>query len=350
MAVTLYSVCSLANAERKLDSLTQAALGAGIAGALAPPRSRRRAMLLGAMLGTLPDLDVLIDYGDDVANFTRHRGFSHSLFVLAPLSVLLWAMLQWRWEAVRGAPGRWLAVIVLALCTHPLLDCHTAYGTQLFWPVDMPPIKWATIFIIDPAYTLPLIAAGVYAAWRPTTAGAQRALLAGLGISSLYLAWTWYAQALVRNDALAALDAAGIEARQVFVTPAPLNSVLWRVVAMTDDGYLEAFDSLFLDEPEMCFRPYRSDVDSLAAASGVAAVSRLDWFAGGFVKSDVIDNTLHIADLRMGHEPIYVFTHAVARRVDGRWQAIVPVRLPVSLGDRSLGEVWERIWSETSAR
>lgn len=332
-----------------MDSLTQAALGAGIAGALAPPDARRRAMLLGAALGTLPDLDVLIDYGDDVANFTQHRGFSHSLFVLAPVSVLLWALLRWRWSVVRAAPGRWFAIVVLALCTHPLLDCHTAYGTQLFWPIAMPPIKWATIFIIDPAYTLPLLVAGIYAAFRPAHKRAQSVLVAALGISTLYLAWTWYAQALVRSDALAALEADGIRVDQVFVTPAPLNSVLWRVVAMTEDGYLEAFDSLLIDEPELRFREFRSDVAALDRASEIDAVRRLAWFAGGFVKAEVVDGTLRIADLRMGHEPIYVFTHSVARSESGRWQAIPPARLPVSLGDRSLGEVWTRIWSASGA-
>jgi len=114
-------------------------------------------MLLGAGLGTLPDLDVFIDFGGVVENFTYHRGFSHSLFVLAPFSVVLWLLLR-RWSApVRDKPLRWLAAISLALLTHPLLDAHTAYGTQLFWPLTVPPTSWATLFIIDPLYTLPLL-------------------------------------------------------------------------------------------------------------------------------------------------------------------------------------------------
>ncbi len=47
-----------------------------------PREHRRKALLVGAMLGTLPDLDVFIDFGDAVRNFTYHRGFSHSLFIL----------------------------------------------------------------------------------------------------------------------------------------------------------------------------------------------------------------------------------------------------------------------------
>src|SRR5210317_1878261 len=122
-----------------MDSVTQAVLGAAIGGAIAPAGQRRKALLAGAALGTLPDLDVLIDYGDAVENFTYHRGFSHSLFVLPPVALLLW-----------------LAFIGLALITHPMLDAHTAYGTQLLWPLDSPPVMWASLFIIDPLFTLPM--------------------------------------------------------------------------------------------------------------------------------------------------------------------------------------------------
>ena len=86
-----------------MDSLTQAVLGAGVAGAVAPAGQRRKALLAGAALGTLPDLDVLIDYGGAVENFTYHRGFSHSLLVLVPVSWLLWLGLLRLW-----APAVWL--------------------------------------------------------------------------------------------------------------------------------------------------------------------------------------------------------------------------------------------------
>jgi len=47
-----------------LDSITQAVLGATVATVCVPKQHRRKAVLVGGMLGTLPDLDVFIDYGD----------------------------------------------------------------------------------------------------------------------------------------------------------------------------------------------------------------------------------------------------------------------------------------------
>ena len=105
-----------------MDSLTQIALGSCVAAACVPPAQRRKAALLGAALGTLPDLDVFIHHGDPVEGFTMHRGFSHSLLVLPPLSLVLWWILLRHWTPVREAPARWLAAILLALLTHPLLD------------------------------------------------------------------------------------------------------------------------------------------------------------------------------------------------------------------------------------
>ena len=156
-----------------------------------PAEHRRKALLVGAMLGTLPDLDVFIDYGDVVRNFTFHRGFSHSLFVLPGVAVAIWLVLKRWWAPVRAAPLPWLAAIGLALLTHPLLDAHTAYGTQLFWPLSVSPTSWATLFIIDPLYTVPLLI-GIIAAliaghrWR----WGYSINIAGLVLSTGYLLWT----------------------------------------------------------------------------------------------------------------------------------------------------------------
>lgn len=329
-----------------MDSVTQAVFGAAIGGAIAPRGSRRQALVAGAVLGTMPDLDVFIDYGGAVENFTYHRGFSHSLFVLAPFAILLWLALSRWWAPVRDAPLRWLAIISLALLTHPLLDAHTAYGTQLFWPLDLHPTMWATLFIIDPLFTLPLLVGVLYAALRPRTPSGTAAVRSALAVSVLYVAWSWTAQGIVRHNVETALAQAGLDDAAVFVTPTPFNTLLWRAVVITDDGYLEAFDSLMIDEGPIRFDAYRSDRKALDEASNVWAVARLRWFSRDFIRAAVVDDRLILADLRMGQEPIYVFTHVAAVRGNPHWTAVPTELLPVSFEDRSLREVWQRIWSK----
>jgi inner membrane protein len=326
-----------------LDSVTQAALGACVTAVCVPREHRRKALLAGALLGTLPDLDVLIDFGDAVRNFTYHRGFSHSLFVLPGVAVLIWLALRRWWAPVRAAPRPWLLGIFLALVTHPLLDAHTAYGTQLLWPLALTPASWSTIFIIDPLYTLPLLAGVVAIAGWALRPAAGKLLVAGLVMSSAYLGWTWVGKTLIEQEARIALTEAGIEFRAMFSTPTPLNSVLWRVVVLTDEGYAEGYDSLLIDEGRMAFTTYASDTLALDEAGDLWAVQRLRWFADDFVRADVEDDRLVITDLRMGAEPSYVFRHVVAERGNPHWTALPSERLMMLFGRGELTAVWRRI-------
>ena len=328
-----------------MDSVTQAALGAAIGGAIAPPGQRRKALLAGALLGTLPDLDVLIDYGDAVANFTYHRGFSHSLFVLPPFALLLWLALRQWWTPVREAPSRWLAIIGLALITHPLLDAHTAYGTQLLWPFEPPPAMWATLFIIDPLFTLPLLIGVVTAAARPAMAWSDRVIRSCVLVSLLYLGWSWIAQSIVAGHTEDALARTGLHDAPVFITPTPFNTLLWRIVVQTEQGYLEGFDSPLLGKDRPDFTAYTFDRGLLEAADDVRAVARLRWFSRDFVKAGVEDDRLLITDLRMGQEPVYVFTHAVAVRRNPHWESMPTELISPSIDERVLLDAWKRMWT-----
>jgi len=300
---------------------------------------------MGAGLGTLPDLDVFIDYGDAVKNFTYHRSFSHSLFVLTPVSILLWLLLKSFWSPARGADLRWLAVISLALLTHPLLDAHTAYGTQLFWPIALPPTAWATIFIIDPLYTLPLLVGALVVSIWPEKHWSLTTMRTGVVLSTLYLGWTWLGQAIVERAARESMVAMKMPNAEVFATPTPLNSLLWRVVIKHEDSFLEGFDSLLLDEGPMQFQPIESDADALRDANDVWAVTRLRWFAKDLVAANIIDNKLTISDLRMGQKPNFVFTYVAAVRGNPEWQKTETKRLPISFTDRALSATWRRIWN-----
>lgn len=295
------------------------------------------------MLGTLPDLDVFIDFGDAVRNFTYHRGFSHSLLVLPGIALIIWLALRRWWAPVRERPGPWLAAVLLALVTHPLLDAHTAYGTQLLWPLPATPASWSTIFIIDPLYTLPLLLGVIaIAAWASKPAG-RKVLVAGIVFSTTYLAWTWVGKTIVEREAQAALAAAGYEYRALYTTPTLFNSLLWRIVALTDEGYVEGFDSLLVDEDSLVFSEYASDNLAMQEAADIWAVQRLRWFADDIVRADVVDGRLVITDLRMGQEPKYVFRHAVARQGNPHWKTIPPERLTVTLERDDLAAVFRRI-------
>ncbi|MBW8367643.1 MAG: metal-dependent hydrolase [Arenimonas sp.] len=331
-----------------MDSLTQIVLGGALAAAIAPPQQRRAALLAGAALGTLPDLDslVLLPLGlDPVDSMTWHRGPSHSLFVLVPLAALIWAAFKRLGGRVAESPVRWFWAIQLVLVTHPLLDALTVYGTQLWWPIPVSPTMWSTLFIIDLAYTLPLLLACVLAwRWRDSP-GARRALALGLALSTAYLGWSFAAKAQVDRAADQALAAMGLQDAPRFSVPTPFNTLLWQVVAMTPDGYVSGQYSLVADDGPMRLYPQTFDVQAMAAVRRFPAVARLRWFNHGFMSAREVDGQLMLSDLRMGLEPDFTFRFTVAQRDGEGWRAVPPTQADWPTDAiRRLPEVWHRIW------
>ncbi len=340
-----------------MDSLTQIVLGGAVAAAIAPAGHRRAALLAGAALGTVPDLDALVLWAasdNPVTLMTVHRSFSHSLFVLPLLGALIWTLLRhFGHGRVAQSPRRWFWAIQLALVTHPLLDAFTVYGTQLWWPLHPHPTMWSSVFIIDPLYTVWLALACVIAWCVPQRPLAQRALVAGLVLSSAYLGWSLLAKHLVDREADRALAAMGLANAPRFSVPMPFNTLLWRVVAMTPGGYVIGERSLVADHGPMTFTGYPSQVQALAETAQLPAVQRLNWFNRGFMRAQVVDGELVLSDLRMGLEPEYNFNFVVAKQAaDGRWEEIPPrqlqaaYRAPVARGHlrEALARMWGRIW------
>lgn len=323
-----------------MDSVTQLVLGASVASVCVAEKHRRKAVAMGAALGTLPDLDVFVDYGNAVANFTLHRGFTHSLFVLIPFAILLWLLLKRYLAPVKEAPKAWFWAIMLALVTHPILDAHTAYGTQLFWPMDVTPTMWSTLFIIDPIYTLPLLIAVFVVLLVPTKALASTALKTALILSTVYVGWSWVAKLNVSTAIASTLDRPVSEIK-IFTTPTPFNTIMWRVVVMGDDRYQEGFYH-FLRPGPIEFTDIARGKELFQQAEDITDVQQLEWFSNGFNRADVIDSQLVISDLRMGFEGNYVFQHPVAELVSGNWIAITSSRLPSKLSADDMKLFWSK--------
>lgn len=328
-----------------MDSITQAVLGASIQGALLGRWQGRKALLYGAILGTLPDLDVVIDYGDAVADMTYHRGFSHSLFFLSGLALLL----TWLTRRFRHNPGyssqHLFLTIWLVLITHPLLDSFTSYGTQLLWPLTPIPTAWSSIFIIDPLYTVPLciaVALGLLLGLRDKAAKAPALALL---ISSLYLASTLGGKYMAEQRVEAELARQGIQAQQLFSTPTPFNSLLWRVIVLDGEDYHEALVSWFDDAPPTLERIPRG-THLAAALADSPAHARLAWFTDGVLRYDQLGEQLVVTDIRLGMTGFHPFRFDFATLENGQWRLHNEIqRLPTERGDLSrLKLLWSRTW------
>ncbi|GAB3361218.1 metal-dependent hydrolase [Lysobacter tyrosinilyticus] len=332
-----------------MDSITHLFVGGAIAAAIAPASQRRAALLAGAALNSLPDLDVLplLLSDDPVIRMVWHRGATHSLLLLPFAAWGLWAWFRGRGGRVAQAPRRWFWIFQCALLAHPLLDAFTVYGTQLLWPLPVRPAMWSSLFIIDPLFTLCFVIPCAIAWLARERSLAQRALAAGLSLALAYLGLSQVAKLAVEREADRALAALNLQDAPRFSVPMPFNVLLWRVVAMTPDGFVEGERSLVADRGPMQFRAYRSDRGALDAVRDYPAVERLQWFNHGFMKAQQRDGQLVVSDLRMGAEPDYTFRFVVAERRGKDWREISPqqLRWPWDARGRLIW-VWKRIWNE----
>ena len=332
-----------------MDSITQIALGAAVSEAVVGRYVGRKAFLWGAIAGTIPDLDVLIPFGDPIKDFTYHRSFSHSFLFLAVLTPIL------TWLIVRIHPStsiyrkRWLAGVFLVLITHPLLDCFTVYGTQIFWPFSEYPVTWSTVFIVDPAYTLPLLAGSLCALIMSRNSLRGRYLnTAGLILSSAYLVFSIAGKWQVERMAASTAAQHHLANASYVTAAAPFTTLLWRVVFVDGNRYGEGFYSLFDKADSIRLTWYESEPPLLRNIAGTWPVQRLQWFTKGFYRVRAQNDHVSITDLRMGQEPFYVFSFIVGEIKNGLVMPMLPTRTPSERADPDqILWIWDRIWDQT---
>lgn len=301
-----------------MDSLSQAALGAAVGGAVMGRRAGWRAFAIGAGVGTLPDLDSFIPYGGAVADFTYHRGYTHALFVQTLAAPLIAWPIARRRERHGESYRRWLLAVWLILITHALLDAVTIYGTQLWLPFSDYPVGLGSVFIIDPLYTLPLLIGIGVAAGNPWRRGRWNS--AGLALSTAYLAWAIVVQQVVEQRAEVAIAREGLPVERMLATPAPFNTLLWRVVAVGDDAHWEGFYTVGSGRP-IRFNRYPNSPELLEGIAHTWAVQRLQYFTKGFYAVTERDGSVIVTDLRMGQAGFYAFGFRVGERRNGRTMA-----------------------------
>ena len=334
-----------------MDSLTQLTFGAACGEAILGQKVGRKALVWGAVLGTLPDLDVFIPLGGPVNDFVYHRGFSHSLILLALLSPMIaWLISKIHPDTKRYYRG-WVLLSFLVLEASVLLDLLTIYGTQIFWPFDSTPMALPVLFIIDPLFTLPILS-GVLAALvlnRHRSLG-HRLNTIGLLVSLVYLAWAFGAREFVERRVREKLARQEVSYSPLISTPATFTTLLWRVVGIEKDRYFETYFSLFDQNTPLSVDFYPRNLALMTGIEEHPPVAKLKWFTRGYFALSTVDEDVVMTDLRMGSEPDYVFRFKVAWLNDLHPNPIDDERLKTKQDWRGLAWVWKRIWTPVPER
>jgi len=317
-----------------MDSVTQIVLGGAVAATIGYKQLGRSSLVIGAVLATLPDLDIFLPAKDAVTSFTEHRGFSHSLFVLFPFAFLCFSILKLKFNSHIISNQRLFWLCCLVLITHPLLDAFTSYGTQLFWPLAVQPIAVASIFAIDPLYTLPLLIGCTYLWWagKADTADiknkkARRINHLGLILSSSCLLLGFFLQTSMLNRVENILHVNNITKDKIFISPLYPSLNWWGAIVVDSDNdvYYDVELNVLTntieisDKKDLGYSDLEMTIDSLTS---------LNWFTKGFIRLENTNEKLIATDLRMKTGQLgYAFKFSIAEKKDNNWQIITPIRL-----------------------
>jgi inner membrane protein len=213
-----------------MDPPTHALLGATIGRTFFGRRLGPGAAWCGAVGSLLPDADLIaIPFAGPLGEWRYHRGLTHAL-CFGP--IVGTAVGAWWWRR-SGERWLWVALFVVALVVHPLLDALTSYGTQLLWPFSHHRFALDAVAIVDLLYTAPLLLAVMLAAWLGP--GGSRAFGAvALAVTTAYLFYGLWLNGRGAAEARAQLAAEGA-GHAVHCYPTLLQPWFRRLVARSED-------------------------------------------------------------------------------------------------------------------
>ena len=426
-----------------MDSLTQIVLGAAVGEVVLGRKIGNRAMLWGAVAGTIPDLDVMIGslFMNEINGLAFHRAITHSIFFAVVFSFLIAYYTNWIYkneynkryaykllatifgslfmllagaivlfisttlggttslvisailvisglaffgtklfkgylnqeqETIRIGYWSWYKLFFWAIFTHPLLDCLTVYGTQLFAPFTNYRVALNNISVADPGYTFPFLVCLIVASLlaRKYDLESKNAIdehfalskksysirkyvnAAGLAFGFCYIAWTFYNKHAVNKVMESTLSTHKIDYKRYMTGPTILNNVLWSGTAETDSSFYTGLYAFNDKKKEFKLIEVPKNHFWLDAKEEDKVINTLSWFSKGYYS--VLrrkDGRLQVNDMRYGtfregtvDEESYIFRFVVEKDEEGNYQLDDAVGGPKRGGEKDmLSQLSQRI-------
>lgn len=283
-----------------MDSLSQIVLGAAVANAVAGRELRNKALVIGGVAATLPDLDVLaLFFTDHLSAVEFHRGITHSVFTAFFVSFVFgYGLYIWQKNKELSFLKAYM-LFFLVFVTHSFLDVFTTWGTKLFWPLDYS-LAFKSIFVVDPLYTLPFLYFLIRSACSKKNWQKRRYYnTVGLVISSSYLLLTLVLKFVVYQKFVDVLDQQEIVYSKLSVKPSALNTILWNAIIETPDAFLIS-DYSFFDTKQPSFTSYEKNHHLKDSLSDLTVFNRLVVLSENDYTLTQSFDTLFFNDLRFG--------------------------------------------------
>lgn len=285
-----------------MDSFTHIALGACIGEVMVGKHLGKKALLIGALANSIPDIDVVANlWLNKSEGLLAHRGFTHSLLfafiIAAPL-----ALIFQKWLSRYAVKFKtWGLFFLVEIIVHIFIDAFNSYGTGWFEPFSHYRVAFNILFVADPFYSIwLLIAFFILIFIKRRNSFIKKWVKFGVGISTLYLFYCVINKIKVDADTKYILKKNNITYSRFFTTPAPLNNWLWYIVAQSDSGFYTGYYSVFQNKNDIRLNYFPQNSYLLKPMLHHKEVRDLLRFSKGYyiVKKD--NDTLVFNDLRFG--------------------------------------------------
>ncbi|MGZ3851809.1 MAG: metal-dependent hydrolase [Flavisolibacter sp.] len=285
-----------------MDSLTHIAAGAIIGDALLGKRLGKKAMLLGALAQSIPDLDFATSFWSNASTYLlAHRGFTHSI-LFAVLTTIGFALLAEHYHRQHKVSYQnWVLFFGVQMAVHLFIDLFNAYGMGLLEPFSHTRFSLNALFVVDPFFSITMaISTVVLLVLRPRIR--KRVFWQGFGLilPSLYLVYCVYNKLKIDRDVKEAFLAQHIPVKDYFTTPTPLNNWLWYTVAKSDAGFYVGYCSVFDRTRDMNFTFFPQNNYLLTPVADKEELQHLIRFSKGYYTVEKMSDTLVFNDLRFG--------------------------------------------------
>lgn len=285
-----------------MDSFTHIVLGACIGEVMAGKQLGKKAMLIGAVANSFPDIDIVASFWMPLtADLLAHRGFTHSFLFIALASPLLAFICSKLFRSVGMPMRKWIFFWAFQMFIHVFIDAFNAYGTGWFEPFSHYRVSFNSMFVADPLFTLwPCIAAVALVILKKEHHRRRLWAKGALALSSLYLlsgiCYKGYIDSHIKKE----MTDNGITTQKYFSTPTPLNNLLWYIVAQSDSGFYIGYRSVFDKTKKTKFRYACRNASLLESATNKEDINKLIRFSQGFYTAEIYHDSLLFNDLRFG--------------------------------------------------
>lgn len=217
-------------------------IGAVTGEIVAGNRLGKKALLWGAVIASLPDLDVIAQpFLSPAQSLLFHRGPTHSIVFCALLVPILAKLLTVIHKNTKAQFGAWLQLSAWALFSHIFIDSFNTYGTAVFYPFCNYRVAFNSIGIIDIFLILPLLIALICFIFVKQKKQIRKTIArTAMLLSALYLCFTVYNKVSIGKQTEQFLSRRYINYNRILTSPLPLTNLLWLIVVEDEDGFFTA--------------------------------------------------------------------------------------------------------------